>query len=296
VSSLDSLLGQLQNEKALRAWSLIITFFGDAIVSRGGNVSAKTVQAVLSRTGIGAGTIRTAFSRLASDDWVVRQKIGRESFYALSDSGYIPFKQAATRIYAPVGNIAKPSEPHWLVAIKEPGGKVLKTAQSNALDLGIQVTSNCWLFNAADEQQIEQLEKADILLLSGECKQLPSWVSSKVLPKGCERDYLQLKKQFSIFNRKNKLSPLDSMVVRCLLIHQWRRVLLRDPMLPEELLPNDWPEQSCREFVADLYHRLLPKSEVWLEEHATCATGSLSMSNVNISQRFTPDYQLLNTE
>ncbi len=285
-SKFDILLAQLQNECSLRAWSLIITFFGDAIVSRGGNVSAKTVQTALSGTGTGAGTIRTAFSRLASDEWIVRQKIGRESFYELADDGYLPFKRATDRIYAPIGSTKNESIPNWLVGIKEPGGKT-----TDIVGQGIPLTTNCWLFNAANDTLKSNLKQSNFLLFTGEMQQLPQWVTSKLLPKDCADGFRQLQKRFASFKRNPGLSPLESLVVRCLLIHQWRRVLLRTPVLPNELLPEDWPEQRCREFVTELYHKLLPESESWLDEHATCATGPLPESDTDIYLRFTPKFQ-----
>jgi len=274
ASKFDKLLAQLQTENTLRASSLIITFFGDVIVSRGGNVSAKTVQTVLAKAGTGAGTLRTALSRLASDEWIVRQKIGRESFYELADNGYMPFKDAAARM-------------PWLIGIKEPG-----TKQAAIAEQGVQVTTNCWLFNTCDNKLKNSLESAGFLMLSGELEQLPHWATSKLLPDTCAQDFRQLQKRFAILSKNSGLNPLESLTARCLLIHQWRRVLLRTPVIPEELLPHDWPEQSCREFVATLYHQLIPESEVWLDEHATSAAGQLPKSAIDTSLRFTTDFQI----
>ena len=71
------LVHRINDSKKLRVWSLIITYFGDAVVPRGGAVSARTVQQILARMGIESGAVRTAFSRLTNDGWVVREKIGR---------------------------------------------------------------------------------------------------------------------------------------------------------------------------------------------------------------------------
>ena len=53
-------------------------------------------------------------------------------------------------------------------------------------------------------------------------------------------------------------SPDDAMLARVLLIHHYRRVLLRDPLLPEALLPPDWPAREAREFCGRVYRALLP--------------------------------------
>ncbi len=280
----SKLLTQLLEDNSLKAWSLIITFFGDAVVARGGNVSAKTVQSVLSESGIGAGAVRTAFSRLASDQWIERQKIGRESFYELGLNGYQPFTAATARIYSPFE--CESNKPfHWSIAIKNPGAK---GADNPILQSGMQITSNCWLFS--DGNNMHGLRKANFLVLSGELSEFPKWVTEKILPDETSQGYVQLQKRFSAIKQVASLSPLECMVTRCLLIHQWRRLLLRTPVLPSELVPEDWPEKGCREFVANLYHQLLPGSEAWLDENGTCADGSLPAAGIDLHLRFTQQF------
>ena len=41
------------------------------------------------------------------------------------------------------------------------------------------------------------------------------------------------------------LGDEEVFLLRTLLIHDWRRLLLRDPGLPDVLLPPDWPGQRC---------------------------------------------------
>ena len=77
---LDAIVADLYDTRSLKVWSLIITFFGDSIVNRGGNVSANTVHTVLGRADIGSGAVRTAFCRLVIDGWVSREKRGRRSY------------------------------------------------------------------------------------------------------------------------------------------------------------------------------------------------------------------------
>ena len=62
MDAVGELVGRLNGTKKLRVWSVIITFFGGAIVPRGGSVSARTVRELLQRMGIEAGAVRTAFS------------------------------------------------------------------------------------------------------------------------------------------------------------------------------------------------------------------------------------------
>ena len=278
----SSLLALLQEENSLKAWSLIITFFGDAVVARGGNVSAKTVQSVLSAMGVGSGAVRTAFSRLVSDEWIVRNKIGRESFYDLAEDGYRPFQAASARIYSPVNN-SDPLTSHSTIVVKDSSVKVIN---SDLFRKGVQVSANCWLFNGLDNSDSRLLQERDFLVLSGEIQQLPDWLYRKLIPEDLQLGFRQLQHRFATINRVEQLSPIDSLAIRCLLIHQWRRLLLRAPILPPELMPVDWPELKYRGYVADLYHRLVPRSEAWLDEYATCASGKMPAAKHDIALRF----------
>ena len=83
-----------------QVWSLIITFFGDAVLPRGGRVAARAVTEVMTRIGVEEGAVRTAFSRLVSDGWVERSREGRAAFYRLAEDGRAPFEEASRLIYA----------------------------------------------------------------------------------------------------------------------------------------------------------------------------------------------------
>ena len=57
---------------------------------------------------------------------------------------------------------------------------------------------------------------------------------------------------------RRRHDPQQCFVVRTMLIHAYRRVLLHDPLLPAALLPLDWPGAAayslCRDFYS-LTHR-----------------------------------------
>ena len=75
-----------------RTGSLIITFYGDAILPRGGSVWLSTLLQFLALLEIDGGVVRTAVSRLAADGWFDRDKVGRNSFYRLAKGGRARFE------------------------------------------------------------------------------------------------------------------------------------------------------------------------------------------------------------
>jgi phenylacetic acid degradation operon negative regulatory protein len=83
-----------------------------------------------------------------------------------------------------------------------------------------------------------------------------------------------------------RLTDADAFTARVLLIHHYRRVVLRDPLLPATLLPEDWPGRAARELCGEIYRGLLPPSEQWLDQHAVNETGPLPKAGPELARRF----------
>src|SRR3982074_1594410 len=84
-----------------RTGSTVFTVFGDAIVPRGGSVWLGTLLEFFKGLDIDSGVVRTAMSRLATDGWLERNKVGRNSFYRLDAKGRQTFHAATKQIYEP---------------------------------------------------------------------------------------------------------------------------------------------------------------------------------------------------
>lgn len=267
TGSLDDVLETINRRERLRVWSLIVTLFGDAIVPRGGAVSARTVTLVMERLGIGEGAVRTAFSRLAADGWVIREKIGRFSYYRLAHDVADTFRDASARIYArPKAEAPTPNR--WLFATRGPD--VPGDFSFDATD----EKAACWLIPDPGEASIERFRKRECLAIVGTAEEIPGWVYDRAAPPATLQGLRQLTEDFTPLHRNPPSVPLDAIAARSLLIHEWRRHLLRLPPAPAALHRGVWPDEA-HEFVADLYRKLLPVSERWLDEHASGPFGPL---------------------
>ncbi len=78
--------------------------------------------------------------------------------------------------------------------------------------------------------------------------------------------------------------PLDALVLRLLLVHDWRRALLHTPVLPFALQPSGWPLAAVRRRVAELYLELLPASSRWLDGRGETLT--LPADDASVRRRF----------
>lgn len=287
-AALTAVIEQLRADSALKTWSLIITFFGDAVVPRGGVVAAATVQALMQRYGVEPGAVRTAFSRLVRDGWVVREKRGRHSFYRLSPRGAQPFESASLRIYANCQASAG-TDDSWLLLVHEavttePVDAMLKRAA------GLRLSGSCVLFERPSQALIRELESSDMLSVRGQLENVPDWVRQLAGPAPIGAAFETLLLRFRPLAAQHPESPvpdtLDAIAARCLLIHEWRRTLLKSADVSAAILPAGYAREPCRAFVAGLYRYLLSPSEGWLDQQRIEADPLRNTSRVELVRRF----------
>lgn len=80
--------------------------------------------------------------------------------------------------------------------------------------------------------------------------------------------------------------PQHHFLLRTLLIHEFRRVQLRDPQLPDALLAPDWPGHGARALCRALYEKTIALSELYLEETLQTRHGKLPPADKSLFQRF----------
>jgi phenylacetic acid degradation operon negative regulatory protein len=282
---LARIVEQLKREPS-RTGSIVVTVFGDAIVPRGGSVWLGTLLEFFKGLDIDSGVVRTAMSRLATDGWLERNKVGRNSFYRLNDKGRQTFDTATSHIYDP-----PPSD--WtgrfeLLLIgngedRDAARDALKNAGFGSPLPGVWVAPSGVPVpeEAASAIRLEVSAEDD----SGRRLLSESWPLQRTADA-----YLKFIKTFEplrgSIGRGEALSDADAFTARILLIHHYRRVVLRDPLLPPPLLPRDWPGRAARKLCGEIYRGLLPASEQWLDTHASNENGPLPKPGRALARRF----------
>lgn len=277
---LGPILTHLRGEPS-RTWSIVITVFGDAVVPRGGSLWLGTLLLLFETMGIGGGVVRTAMSRLTADGWLDRGRAGRNSFYTLTAKGQASFADAARRIYGPPPD-ANPGR----LDIVLPGGVDLHDAMRRA---GFGFIDGVWVAPAGTAMPAEA---AGALHVHG-CMDEPAARRLAALAWPLDRHaeaYLQFNRAFAPLHQwlssGGYLSGLDAITARTLLIHEYRRLVLRDPRLPRAWLPPDWPGFAARYVCAGVYRAVLPESERWLDEHGRDEAGALPPPAIDLAARF----------
>jgi phenylacetic acid degradation operon negative regulatory protein len=281
---LARIVDQLKREPS-RTGSIIITVFGDAIVPRGGSVALGTLLEFFAAIDVDSSVVRTAMSRLTADGWFEREKVGRNSFYRLVQRERLTFDVATKHIYgAPASDWTGRFE--LLLIANGSDRDVAREALKNA-GFGTPLPG-VWV--APSGVPIPEEAKGAIRLEvsaeddSGRRLLSESWPLERTAD--AYRRFMKSFEPLRAWVARDKLSDIDAFTARVLLIHHYRRVVLRDPLLPVALLPRDWPGGAARKLCGEIYRGLLPASEQWLDRHASNENGALPAAGKALSRRF----------
>ena len=250
---------RLHSAGRIRVWSIVISIFGELVQPRKQSISVQELLALTGHVDIEENALRTALSRLAKEGWVEREKKGRLAFYSLSETGKKTFLAASERIYN--HSFESPSSDWNLAFFKEPISNV-----KDPVPVGFTLSRQWQLINSED---VSKLDNNEVVLFPTEAVDVPDWALDKLVPEALNRQYSELLSDLSHLNANSgvikQLSPLSALVLRYLLIHAWRRLVLRHPLVPQGLLPATWPGAMCHQALCELYPRLVAQSEGWWE-------------------------------
>jgi phenylacetic acid degradation operon negative regulatory protein len=265
-----------------RTGSLIVTLFGDAIVPRGGELSVVSLIEIMAAMGIAEGVVRTAASRLSAEGWLERRRVGRRAFYRLARAGEAVFAEATRRIYGP-----PPADEEGRLELAVLGPQADRERARDALEAAGFAAIAPGVFVAPHGRAVPDLRGVLRLAAEPATGQGPALAALAWPLEAIAARYRRFLEQWEPALADDRpVEPLSALVARLLLIHDYRRVVLKDPLLPTPLLPADWPKPAARALCGRLWHRLLEPSEAWLDAHATTERGPLPPPGPELRARF----------
>lgn len=271
----------------MRAWSLIITLYGDAIVPRGGSLWLGSLTDIMALFRIDAGHVRTAMSRLTADGWLERDRVGRNSYYRLTHREEGSFITATQRIYFAD---APAFDGRLRLALLGPGVDD-RSAIRPALERAgfAALTPTAYVAYADPSPPLPETE--GLFLVHADPRDDMHALADAAWKLGpLAASYRAFVERFTPLDRAlaadQPASSADALVARTLLVHEFRRIVLRDPGLPDALLPPDWPGAAARRLAGRIYRRLMDASEQFLDAHAEDRNGPIPPPQAGFSRRF----------
>ena len=296
----QALVDEFRARPTLRAGSLITTVFGDAIAPRGGTVWLGSLIAAMSEFGISERLVRTSVFRLSRDGWLAAKQIGRRSFYSLTEEGAQRFEQATHRIYA---------EPRldwsgeWtLVLLSGLDAAQREVVRKELSWLGFGTTSTSLMAHpAADRDDLKSLlarlgVQDEAVVMNGRTPDesqdnaMRDLVRKSWNLEDIDERYEQFLEQFSPARKavcgNRKPSPQNAFQIRTLLIQAYRKILLRDPLLPSEMLPDDWHGVRAYQLCSELYQGVFAAADRFLTDTMETSNGPLPPPSAEFFERF----------
>jgi phenylacetic acid degradation operon negative regulatory protein len=291
----QGLLRRFKSQKPIRGGSLLITIFGDAIAPRGGVITLGSLIQLAARFGLTERLVRTSVARLAQDGWLVARRDGRRSEYRLTPRGEERFALATQRIYSQ-GPVSWNGE--WtLIMLPQSSSKLRESVREGLRWLGWgQLSPGVFAHpNSGIAQAREWLRTfdgaMDAIVLRSSSAELA--VDRQLV--GVGWDLGELARRYHKFvdgfgavatASEPRHDPEAAFVVRTLLIHDYRRIHLRDPLLPPALLPDDWVGSAAYDLCRNLYARVFPAAEHYLTSVGTTLNEPLPAAQPTAYQRF----------
>jgi phenylacetic acid degradation operon negative regulatory protein len=296
AAAILELVARFRRQRPLRGGSLIVTIFGDSIMPRGGAVALGSLIGLAAPFGLKERLVRTAAARLAQEGWLEARRAGTLSEYRLSSTGRERFAEATHRIYsAPQTDWCG----RWTVVVLPPMSAARrKQVSAELLWRGFgALAANVFAHPQIDARSLKA-ERRSVDSLAGlivfDADLTADDAPQRLIGLGWNLEelasrYLRFVKRFERIRAALQAQPLDAQqcfMVRTLLIHEYRRLHLRDPVLPARLLPADWPGVQAAALCRTIYARVFAQSEEYLSASAVQLDGALPPPDPSVMQRF----------
>lgn len=292
---------RLASSLELKANSLIITIFGDAILPRGGNIWLGSLIGLAGAFGVSERLVRTGVYRLAQEGWLEATSRGRRAYYTLTPSGLEKFAEADRRIYA-----ATP--PDWdgrwrlVQALPHVDQSARQTLRRELTWHGFGLLSPTLMAHpSASDKVIEKvLTELDmlphVLVFRASAADytdgaaIGSVASEAWNLETLNADYKRFIGHFERFETNAEalagLSDLDAFALRTLLVHDYRRILLKDPQLPADFLPDGWSGTAARNLCGSLYRAIAKRADAHVTGLMETFNGAIPDLTPTYHERF----------
>jgi phenylacetic acid degradation operon negative regulatory protein len=251
----------------------MLTLYGDYLLNRGVEIGIGSLIKLLNNLGLSQQAVRSAVSRMCHAGLLKVRRVGRKSYYSLTEEGHSLLTRGAQRIF-------QRKNTHWggtwnIVTYSIPEqkrqardrlrleltwmgyGSLSEATWISPYDLTKEVENLADRLQVKDYVQIFQArsqgftDPKEIVSLGWDLSRIHGKYASFI-----EKYQPKLEDHLRRLRAGEPIEPSECFVERFGLIHEYRKLPFFDPDLPAELLPENWLRPKAAALFRE-YHDLL---------------------------------------
>ena len=250
---------------------LLTTLLGDYWANRREHVPSSVLVNLLADFDVSTVGARAALSRLARRGLLESSRVGRNTYYGLTDEASAVIREAARRIFT-FGIRHDPWDGRWTVAafsIPEEQRDVRHAVRGRLRWLGFApLYDGMWVTPRPVAEAARRVfaelgvTSSTVLITTADARR------SDPRPPMAAWDLTDLQRRYESFIstyspllervRRGEVRGAEALVARTSVMEAWRRFPSLDPDLPIDLLPGRWPRRQARNVFAEIYDGLAP--------------------------------------
>lgn len=261
----------LRDPTTSRSQRLIVTLLGDR--QRTAPIASSALVRVMREFEISAEAVRTALSRLVKRDLLLREKVGRETYYQVTAAGLEQVIEGERRILD-FGEDRNWDNKWTLVAFsvseRQRNKRHALRAQLRAFGYA-PLFDGLWISafgTPADARQVLlDSDIANAIVFRGELPdgQDLATVMGAWDVVGLDQEYAAFIERFTPFRdrlQNDAVSPAEALIGVTKLMDDWRVFPRIDPELPVELMSDKWPRAKARALFLECRERAMPMADL----------------------------------
>jgi phenylacetic acid degradation operon negative regulatory protein len=278
--SLRSFLDRYLDHHAPKAGAFIVTLYGDVVVPRGGTLWIGNVIETCAEVGINESLVRTAVSRLVAAGRLAGERVGRKSFYRLTEAAATEFAAAGEILFAGPQRVPPDAWQFLVPGDATPPDAAERLARAGWGALGRVAVAPAHLAPppglAALRFTARPEPPADLRAFAAAGWQLDPIAAG----------YARFLRNFRpLAPLADDPDPALGLAARLVMLDAFRKVALADPRLPDEALPPDWPGHAAWRLFAELYRGLSAPGDAHVNRSFVDPAGPLRVEDDAIALR-----------